>query len=293
MAQNQTILLTKKQAKRRRLRNSAVFHILVIGFGVIMIYPLIWMLMSSFKPGAEIFQSGKLLPIDWTLDNYYYGFKGISGFSFWVFLKNSLILVTFVIVSNVLSCSATAYAFSKLRFPMRSVWFAIMLGTMMLPMHVRLIPQYIVYNKLGWVNTYLPLIVPKVLATEGFFVFLMTQYMRGLPKNLDDASEIDGCNYYQHFLRVIFPLSTPAIITTAIFSFIWTWNDFFSQMIYLSDIKTFTATLALRQYVDSMGESYWGAMFAMSIISLIPLFVMFIGFQRYLVEGITAGSLKG
>jgi len=293
MAQNTILYRGKKRLNWKSARNTALFHFLVIAFGLIMIYPLVWMLMSSFKPGREIFQSGSLLPINWTLDNYIYGFKGISGYSFWVFLRNSMVLVVFVIVSNIFSCSVTAYAFSKLRFPLRGVWFSIMLGTMMLPMHVRLIPQYIVYNNLGWVNTYLLLIIPKVLATEGFFVFLMTQYMRGLPKDLDEAATIDGCNFYQHFGRVIFPLSVPVIITTSIFSFIWTWNDFFSQMIYLSEIKTFTATLALRQYVDSMGESYWGAMFAMSIISLIPLFVMFIGFQRYLVEGITAGSLKG
>ena len=124
-------------------------------------------------------------------------------------------------------------------------------------------------------------------------MFMMTQYMRGLPREIDEAARIDGCGYLSHYLRIVMPLSVPTIITACIFTFIWTWNDFFTQMIYLSNITKFTVSIALRQYVDAMGESYWGAMFAMSIVSLIPLFVMFIGFQKYLIEGVTAGSVKG
>lgn len=270
-----------------------VFHILVILLGICMIYPLLWMLFSSFKENTEIFQSSSLLPSTWTFASYSYGWQGISGYSFGKFLGNSFLLVLIVMLGNVISCSMTAYAFSKLNFPLRGLWFAIMMGTLMLPMHVRLIPQYIIYNKLGWINTYLPLTVCKFFATEGFFVFMMTQYMRGLPKELDEASRIDGCGFFQHYLRIIIPLCVPSIITTCIFSFIWTWNDFFSQMIYLSKVSTYTVALALRQYVDAMGNSYWGAMFAMSVISLLPLMIMFIALQKYLVDGVTAGSVKG
>lgn len=277
----------------KRKISTALFHILVIAFGIFMIYPLLWMLTSSFKPGGEIFQSSSFLPKTWTLENYRVGWSGISGYSFMRFLGNSFLIVLAAMIGNVVSCSMTAYAFSKLNFPLRNVWFTLMMAAMMLPLHVRLIPQYIVYNKIGWVNTYLPMIVPKFLATEGFFVFMMTQYMRGLPKEIDEAARIDGCGYMAHYLRIVMPLSVPTVITTCIFTFIWTWNDFFTQMIYLSNIKTFTVSIALRQYVDAMGESYWGAMFAMSIVSLIPLFIMFIGFQRYLIEGVTAGSVKG
>lgn len=277
----------------KRKISTALFHILVIAFGIFMIYPLLWMLTSSFKPGSEIFQSSSFLPKTWTLENYRVGWSGISGYSFMRFLGNSFLIVLAAMIGNVVSCSMTAYAFSKLNFPLRNVWFTLMMAAMMLPLHVRLIPQYIVYNKIGWVNTYLPMIVPKFLATEGFFVFMMTQYMRGLPKEIDEAARIDGCGYMAHYLRIVMPLSVPTVITTCIFTFIWTWNDFFTQMIYLSNIKTFTVSIALRQYVDAMGESYWGAMFAMSIVSLIPLFIMFIGFQRYLIEGVTAGSVKG
>ena len=277
----------------KKNRNSVLFYVLVILFGLFMIYPLMWMLTSSFKPGNEIFKGVSFLPQTWTLENYGVGWSGISGYSFGHFLLNSFKIVLLAMIGNVFSCSMAAYSFSKVEYRSRNFWFTLMLVSMMLPLHVRLIPQYILYNKMGWVNTYYPMIIPKFLATEGFFVFMMTQYMRALPRDIDEAAIIDGCNHVTHYVAIILPLSVPSIITTCIFTFIWTWNDFFTQMIYLSNIKMFTVSIALRQYTDAMGESYWGAMFAMSIISLIPLFVMFIAFQRYLIEGVTAGSIKG
>lgn len=196
-------------------------------------------------------------------------------------------------IGNIVSCSLAAYAFAKLKFPLKNFWFMIMMGTLMLPMHVKLIPQYIMYNSFGWVNTYLPLIVPKFLATDGFFIFLMTQFMRGLPGEIDEAAIVDGCGPFHMFIRIVIPLSVPAIVTTSIFTFLWTWNDFFSQMIYINNVHRYTVSIALRQFVDSMGHSSWGGLFAMSILSLVPLFLMFVIFQNYLVEGITAGSIKG
>lgn len=277
---------------KKKTIKEAAFHILVITFAVLMLYPLLWMLSSSFKQPDEIFKGISFLPQTWTFANYIQGWAGISGYTFARFFGNSFLLVTAAIIGNVVSCSLTAYAFAKLQFRFRSFWFAIMLGTLMLPMHVRLIPQYIVYNRFGWINTYIPLILPKYLATDGFFIFMMTQYMRGLPKELDEAATVDGCGFFRHYLTIIMPLSVPVVITTSIFTFIWIWNDFFSQMIYLSKLQSYTVALALRMYVDAMGNSYWGALFAMSVLSLAPLFAMFIGFQTYLVEGITAGSLK-
>lgn len=268
-------------------------HFFIILFGIGMMYPLLWMISASFKTTVEIFQGSGFFPKSFSFGNYITGWKGISGISFGRFLCNSIVVAVIAIIGNVASCIMTAYAFARLKFPLRNFWFTIMLGTMMLPIHVKLIPQYIIFNTFGWVNTYLPLLVPRFLATDGFFIFLMTQFIRGLPHELDDAAMIDGCNHWQTFVQIISPLSVPAIITTSIFTFIWTWNDFFSQMIYLSKMRILTVSVALRMYVDAMGNSNWGALFAMSTISLIPLFVMFIAFQKYLIEGITAGSLKG
>ncbi len=198
------------------------------------------------------------------------------------------------VIANAVSCLIAAYAFARLRFPMRGLWFAIMIGTLLLPGDVLIIPQYIVFNTLGWIDTpLLPLIVPKALATEAFFVFLMVQFMRGIPRDLDEAATIDGCSPYGVFWHVILPLSRPALVTTAIFSFIWTWNDFFTQLVYLNELEDYTVPIALRLFIDSTGQSSLGAMFAMSVLSLLPVFLFFVAFQRMLVEGINTSGLKG
>lgn len=273
--------------------NEFIYHVFLILFGVIMLYPLIWMFFSALKPNVEIFKNISLIPQTWTFENYIGGWQGISGVTYGRFFVNSFLIVFFAVIGNLLSCSLAAYAFSKLQFPLKNIWFMLMLGTLMLPIHVKLIPQYIMYNQFGWVNTYLPLIVPKFLATDGFFVFLMTQFMRALPKEIDEAAIMDGCNEFSMYAKIIMPLSVPTLVTTSIFTFLWTWNDFFSQMIYINDVKKFTISIALRQFVDAMGHSSWGGLFAMSTLSLVPLFLMFVIFQNYLVEGITAGSVKG
>lgn len=278
---------------KHRHFNEFIYHVFLILFGVVMLYPLIWMFFSALKPNVEIFKNISLIPQTWTFENYISGWQGISGVTYGRFFANSFLIVFFAVIGNLLSCSLAAYAFSKLQFPLKNIWFMLMLGTLMLPIHVKLIPQYIMYNQFGWVNTYLPLIVPKFLATDGFFVFLMTQFMRALPKEIDEAAIMDGCNEFSMYAKIIMPLSVPTLVTTSIFTFLWTWNDFFSQMIYINDVKKFTISIALRQFVDAMGHSSWGGLFAMSTLSLVPLFLMFVIFQNYLVEGITAGSVKG
>ena len=193
-----------------------------------------------------------------------------------------LFLISFIgIIANILSCSMAAFAFAKLDFRFRNIFFAIMMITLMLPFHVRLIPEYIIFNKMGWVDTFLPLTVPRFFATDGFFIFLLVQFMRNIPNEIMDAARIDGASALQIYARIMMPLSTPALVTVAIFTFIWTWNDFFSQMIYLSSPSKFTVSLALRMFVDATGESSWGALFAMSCVSLLPLFIIFIVFQRF------------
>lgn len=277
----------------RKVCRNIVFHLFIMIVGIVMLYPLLWMLVSSFKPNSEIFKSFSLAIKSFTLENYVSGWQGISGITYTRFYLNSFLLVALSMTGNIVSCLLAAYAFGKLKFPFKNFWFALMMLTLMLPKHVKLIPQYVMYNDFGWINTYLPLVVPKFLAQEGFFIFLMTQFMRSLPREIDEAATVDGCGPFRLFLNIIVPLSVPAIVTTAIFSFIWTWNDFFTQMIYVNDVKKYTISLALRQFVDAMGNSSWGGLFAMSVVSLVPLFLMFVVFQNYLVEGITSGSVKG
>jgi len=233
-----------------------------------------------------------LVPATPTLQNYPAGWQANPP-GFGAFLRNSLIVCVGAVIGNVVSCTMAAYAFARLRFPLRAVFFAAMLATVMLPSQVTMIPQYTIFTALGWVNTYLPLIVPKLLATDAFFVFLLVQFIRGLPIELDEAAEIDGCGYFGVFWRIIVPLTGPALATTAVFTFIWTYEDFMGPLIYLSDVSTYTVPLGLRMFVNSMGQSSYGQLFAMSVVTLLPVFIVFLVLQKRLVEGIATTGLKG
>ncbi|MBV2365585.1 carbohydrate ABC transporter permease [Streptomonospora nanhaiensis] len=272
---------------RRRLFT----HVALIGFGLVMLYPLLWMISSSFKPTSEIFSDPSLIPRTFVPQNYPEGWTALE-YPFHHYIWNSLVVVAGSIVGNLLACSMAAYAFARLEFRGRRLFFGIMLTTIMLPIHVVIVPQYILFANLDWINTFYPLIVPKLLATDAFFIFLMVQFIRGLPRDLDEAARIDGCGHARIFLRIVLPLSMPALATTAIFTFIWTWNDFFSQLIFLTDPEMYTVPVALRTFVDSQSQTSWGPLFAMSAIALGPIFGFFLAGQRYLVRGIATTGIK-
>ncbi|WNB84349.1 carbohydrate ABC transporter permease [Cellulomonas sp. ATA003] len=278
------------RTKRRRAR-SLIKHVLLIALGVVMLYPLLWMLSSSIKPNDLIFREPGLIPSQFDLSNYSVGWDALLN-PFSHYLINSAIIVMGSVLGNLISCALAAYAFARLNFRFRTLWFAIMLMSIMLPIHVVIVPQYILFSELGWINTFLPLIVPKFLATDAFFVFLMVQFFRGIPKELDEAARLDGAGHLRIFFRIMLPLSLPALATTAIFTFIWTWNDFFSQLIFLTNPDKYTVPVALRTFVDSTGASSWGSLFAMSIVSLIPVFFVFLFGQKYLVKGIATTGIK-
>jgi len=275
---------------RRRL-GSVVAHVLLIGASILMLYPLLWLLSASFRPENEIFTSSSIIPSSVSPHGYISGWFGLSR-SFDTFFLNSLTISLLCVAGNLAACSLTAFAFARLEFKGKNFWFAMMLGTLMLPYQVTLIPQYVLFLKIGWVNTFLPLVVPKFLAADSFFIFLMVQFFRGLPKELDEAAMMDGCSPWRIYYKILLPLSLPVLTTAGIFTFIFTWDDFFGPLIYLSDIKTYTVTIALRTFVDSTAESNWGGLFAMSILSLVPIFVIFLFFQRYLIEGIATTGMK-
>lgn len=257
-----------------------------------MLYPLLWMLRGSLVAEDEIFSSPSVLPTSANPHNYADGW-GANPPGFGRFLLNSVVVSAGAVVGNLVSCTLAAYAFARLEFPLRKVWFAVMLGTVMLPAHATLIPQYSIFTALGWVDTYLPLVVPRFLATDAFFIFLLVQFLRSIPRELDEAAEIDGCGHWRIFSRVILPLLGPALATTAIFTFIWTYEDFLGPLIYLGDIDGYTAPLGLRLFMNSMGESSYGQLFAMSVLSLLPVFCVFMFFQRRLLDGIATTGLKG
>ncbi|WP_159885071.1 carbohydrate ABC transporter permease [Paenibacillus puerhi] len=270
-----------------------VLHGIIIFLGLLMLYPILWLISSSLKPANLIFTDLSLWPKEVTLDNYIKGWKGIARVPFLTFMTNSFIISILCVVGNLISCSMAAYAFGRLDFDLKKIWFALMLVTIMLPHHVTIIPQYILFKELNWIDTYYPLTIPKWLATDAFFIFLMVQFIRGLPKELDESATIDGCGKIRIYWRIVLPLAVPALITTGIFTFIWTWDDFFSQLLYLNTAKLYTIPLGLRLFMDSSGESNWGVLFAMSVLSLIPSLVIFFSCQKYFVEGISTSGIKG
>jgi multiple sugar transport system permease protein len=281
-----------QQRQLQRLR-SVILHLFVFGFALIMIYPLAWMLSSSLKDNSEIFINAHLLlPSKFNFNNYINGFKGFAGTTFMVFFKNSLIITLFSVIGTVISSTMVAYGFARIRFRGSRFWFACMMLTMMLPSEVLTIPQYIFFQKIGWINTFLPLIVPSFFG-GAFFIFLIIQFLRGIPKELDESATIDGCGRYRIFMQILIPLLVPPIITVSIFKFYWTWDDFFSPLLYLNSPKLATVSLAIKNMSDPTAQTDWGAMFAMSVLSLLPIVVVFIGFQKYIVEGISTTGLKG
>ncbi|GAB3831753.1 carbohydrate ABC transporter permease [Kribbella italica] len=268
-----------------------VKHTALIGVGVVMLYPLLWMIVSSLRPDDLIFRAPGLWLRDLEVSNYTGGWTALTH-PFSRYLLNSAIVVFGAIIGNLVSCSLAAYSFARLEYRGRKFFFAIMLATLMLPFHVVVVPQYILFSELGWTNTFLPLIVPKFLATDAFFVFLMVQFIRGLPRELDEAAVMDGAGHPRIFFQILLPLMVPALATTAIFTFIWTWNDFFGALIYLTSPDLYTVPVALRAFIDAQGSSSWGSLFAMSIVSLLPVFVAFLFGQRYLLRGIATTGLK-
>ncbi|MEV6519687.1 carbohydrate ABC transporter permease [Micromonospora chalcea] len=288
--------MTALAATRRPGSGRNVLRVVVlVAIVAVVLYPLFWMLGTSVKSQAEIVNNVGLLPERFTPGNYLDGWTNFD-ISFGRFFLNSALVSGLTVVGNALSCLLAAYALGRLRFRLRKLWFTVMIGTLLLPGHVLIVPQYILFRSLGLVGgdwPYLPLLVPQFLATEAFFVFLMVQFMRGIPRELDEAATIDGASPYGVFRHVILPLSRPALVTTAIFSFIWTWNDFFRQLVFLSSLEDYTVPVALTLFIDSTSQSAVGPMFAMSVLSLLPVFLFFLAFQRMLVEGINTSGLKG
>ncbi len=278
--------------RRTPVSPQAVRQLVLFVLALVLVYPLLWLVFASLRPESLIFSDPAGLPLPATAENYLKGWTG-TGQPFSVYIVNSMLLCGASIVGNILACSMVGYAFARLDFPFRRTLFGLMLATIMLPHQVTLIPQYTLFRELGWVDTYLPMIVPKFLAVDAFFVFLIVQFVRGIPRELDEAALIDGCGPIATFWRIIFPLLTPAIVTTAIFTFLWTYDDFFSQLIYITSPEKFTVPLGLRVFLDTTGESAYGAMLAMSVVALVPVFLFFLFFQKRIVDGVATSGLKG
>jgi multiple sugar transport system permease protein len=274
-------------------RKAVVWHIGALSVLVVVLYPVVWVIGGSLKPGDEIVGSLQLFPTDPIIDNYERLTEGIAGISIWSFFANSLFVAVGSVLGVVVSCSLAAYAFARIRFAGRNLFFTLMIGTLLLPVHVLLVPQYVLFQKMELINTYVPLLLGKFLAVDAFFVFLMVQFMRSLPRELDEAARIDGCGHWRIYWMIVLPLCRPALITSAIFSFIWAWNDFLGPLIYLNEPDKYTVSLGLKMFMDQDSIADYGGMIAMSLVALLPVLLFFLAFQRHLVEGAATSGLKG
>lgn len=280
--------------KEKRIVSAVIYHTVIFMVGIVMIYPLVWMVMSSFKETNTIFTTaGSLIPETFTVENYINGWKGFAKISFGTFFRNSIFISVIATVGTVLSSAFVAYGFARFKFKGKGLLFSAMLLSMMLPAQVLMIPQYLWYQKLNWVGSFLPLIVPYFFATQGFFVYLISNFIGGIPVELDEAAKIDGCSYMGIFTRIMMPLIKPALVTGCIFSFMWRWDDFLSALLYINKTAMYPVSLALKLFCDPGSSSDYGAMFAMASLSILPSVLIFIFFQKYLVEGISTSGLKG
>lgn len=272
---------------------TVITHIIMIAIGMLLLYPLVWMFFSSFKTNKEIFGSLTLLPKEPVWDTFIKGWKGNGQITYATFYLNTFKLVIPTVLFTVISSSIVAYGFARFKFRFKKFLFMLMISTLMLPNAVLIIPRYLLFNRLGWLNTYLPFIVPAIFACTPFFIYMMVQFFRGIPKDFDEAATIDGCNTFQIFYMILLPLCKPALFSAAIFQFIWTWNDFFNSLIYVNSVKKYPVVLALRMSLDSTVASNWNQVLAMSVVSLLPGIILFFSAQKYFVEGVTSAGVKG
>ena len=269
---------------------SYVFIVLVC---LMMIFPVIWLLTAAFKDNTEIFSSMSLIPKSWDFGAFKKGWQSVNGLTYSNYFLNSFLLVIPTVILTVASSCLVAYGFARFHFKGKKILFAIMMGMLLLPEQVLIIPRYLLYNRLGWLDSYKPFIIPAGFATYPFFIYMMVQFFRGIPKELEEAAIIDGCNSAGVFLRVMIPLAKPSIISMALLQFVWRWNDFFSNMLYINSVEKYPVTLALRLSLDSTDLIIWNQVLAMTLCTIIPPVILYVIMQRYVVEGISTTGLKG
>ena len=266
---------------------------LLMCVAVVMLYPLLWLVGASFKSNAQIFSEVGFWPTSFDFSAYAKGWKTSTEYTFATYFANSFLITVPRIAVTVVSCVLVAYGFARFEFRGKKLLFGIMIGTMMLPLIVLRLPQYLMFKELGWLDTYLPLILPSAFATDTFFVFMLVQFLRGIPRDMEEAAVIDGCNALQLLWHIIVPLLKPAIISVIVFQFIWTMNDFMGPLIYLASVENYPVSLALKMSIGATEEVEWANVIAISVVALIPSVAVFFLAQRHFIEGASSSGIKG
>lgn len=285
---------TIKNHKLRNHINSAVRYILLTLVGFLMLYPILWLIGASFKSNAEIFTSIGFWPSSFDFTSYIKGWETGTEFTFATYFANTFKIVIPKVIFTAISCTLTAYAFARFEFPAKKILFGILISTLFLPAVVTRIPLYLLWKQLGFLDSYVPLVANTVFAQEPFFVFMLVQFLRSIPRDFDEAATIDGCNSFQVLTKILLPILRPAIVNVCLFQFIWSMNDFLGPLIYVSSVEKYPVAIALKMAMDaSAGVTPWNQIIAMSLIGLLPSIVLFFAASKQFVDGMSAGGIKG
>jgi multiple sugar transport system permease protein len=276
---------------QKRLSPAATYLVLIVG-AIIMMLPLAWMVSSSFKLEQRVFQfPPQLIPNPFRPQNYV---DALTYKPFGVYLRNTAFLVLMNELAILLTASFCAYGFARLRFPGRNLWFTLVLATMMVPGVVLMVPLFVIFSRLRWIDSFLPLTVPLFFGGGAFNIFLLRQFFRTIPEELADAARIDGCNEFMIYARIMMPLAKPALTTVAIFTFLGTWNDFTGPLLYINSPQRFTLAIGLANFRGTMfSRTRWDLLMAFATAMTLPVLAVFLLAQRYFVQGVVLTGLKG
>ncbi len=279
--------------KNKRIADTVAYVFLTVT-AFVMLYPLLWLFGASFKSNPEIFSSLWFMPESFDFSSYVKGWNTTSEYTMTHYFINTFKIVVPKVAFSIVSSVVTAYGFARFKFPFRKFLFGVLIVTMIIPETILRIPSYRMWKMFGVLDTYVPLVLPSLFAFEGIFVFMLIQFMKSVPQELDDASKIDGCNSFQTLLFVIVPCVKPAIISVGVFSFLWSMNDFANPLVFISSVEKYPLSLAIRMCMDSTGQGYeWSSIISMSIIGLIPSILVFVFAQKYFTSGISTSGLSG
>lgn len=282
-----------RRQRRNRILSQALRYGVLLAVGMVMLYPLVWLIGASFKPNAEIFSSPGFFPDNPTLSGYEKGWQTSTPYTFGRFFLNSFLIILPKMIGTAISCTLVAYGFARFEFPLKKLFFSSVIAILVLPNVVTRIPQYILFRDLGWLDSYLPLWVPSALAGDAFFVFMLVQFLRGIPGDMEEAARVDGANSMQTLIYIVVPMLAPALVSVCLFQFMWTMNDFLGPLIYLSSVDKYPVSLALKLSIDTTEAFDWNQILAMSTLALAPALIVFFMAQKYFIEGISAGGVKG
>ena len=278
---------TKKTVK------TILSYLVIAVIGLVLLYPILWMFFAAFKTNDEIFGSTKLLATHYSFQNFIDGWRGSGTMTYAVYFWNTFRLVIPVTLLTLVSSTLVAYGFARFNFPFKKALFSLLIATLMLPNAVIIIPRYTLFAKFGWIDTYIPFYALAALACYPFFIFMLVQFLRGIPRDLDESAYIDGCGTFHTLMQIILPLMKPSLFSAALFQFMWTYNDYFNSLIFINSGKKYTVSLALRLSLDSESVINWGKIMATSFVVVLPLILLFFMAQKYFVEGIATSGLKG